>query len=96
MAPKSGRRNVARRTRDAFEAMQLAPTSVMLANASIQNATTLQGLPLGAAFDGFPAYLAASSCRYGTIPASAGMTHVAWSVECGSCFEAPPMEALAM
>jgi hypothetical protein len=34
----------------------------MLANASIQNAATLQGLPLGAAFDGFPAYLAASSC----------------------------------
>ena len=68
----------------------------MLANASIENATTLQGLPLGAAFDGFPAYLAAWSCPYGWIPASAGMTHVGWSAECGSCFEASPMEALAM
>jgi hypothetical protein len=35
----------------------------MLANAGIQNAATLQGLPLDAAFDGFPVYLAASWIR---------------------------------
>jgi hypothetical protein len=33
---------------------------VMLANASIQAATTPQGAPLCAAFDGFPAHVAAS------------------------------------
>jgi hypothetical protein len=46
----------------------------MLANASIQNATTLQGFPQCAAFDGFPAYLAASWRPHGWIPAFAGMT----------------------
>ena len=48
----------------------------MLANASIQNATTLEGLPLCAAFEGFPTYVAASSCPHGWIPAFAGMTNV--------------------
>ena len=37
-----------------------------IANASIQNTTTLQGL-LCAAFDGFPAYAVASSCPHGWI-----------------------------
>ena len=45
----------------------------MLANASIQNTATLQGL-LYAAFGGFPAYVVASSCPTGWIPAFAGMT----------------------
>src|SRR5271169_204839 len=49
-------------------------TWVMLANASIQNTTTLQGL-LYAAFGGFPAHVVASSCPHGWIPAFAGMTH---------------------
>src|SRR6202044_435101 len=51
-------------------------TYVMLANASIQNATTLQDLPLGSALDDFPVCAAASSCRHGWIPAFAGMTFV--------------------
>ena len=54
---------------------------VMLANASIQVATTLQGLPLCAAFDGFPAHVAASSCPQGWIPAFAGMTRVGLVVD---------------
>jgi hypothetical protein len=47
----------------------------MLANASIQNATTLQGL-LCAAFGGFPAHFVAWSCPNGRIQAFAGMTRV--------------------
>ena len=46
----------------------------MLANASIQNTTTLEGLPLCVAVDDIPAYVAASSCPHGWIPAFAGMT----------------------
>jgi hypothetical protein len=46
----------------------------MLANASIQNTTTPQGLPLGAAFDDFATCVAASSCPHGWIPGFAGMT----------------------
>ena len=46
----------------------------MLANASIQKTTTLQGLPLCAVFDGFLTYAAAQSCPHGWMPAFAGMT----------------------
>ena len=49
----------------------------MLANASIQNTTTLQGLLLCAAFNGLRAYVGPSSCPHGWIPAFAGMTGVA-------------------
>ena len=45
----------------------------MLANASIQAAATLQGLPLCAAFDDLLAHVGASSCPHGWIPALAGM-----------------------
>ena len=48
----------------------------MLANAGIQNTTTLQGLPLCAVFDELRAYVSASSCPHGWIPAFAGMTRV--------------------
>ena len=48
----------------------------MLANASIQNTTTPQVLPLCAAFDDFPAYVGASSCPHGWIRAFARMTRV--------------------
>ena len=41
---------------------------VMLADASIQNTTALQGLPLGAAFDDFATCVAASLCPDGWIP----------------------------
>jgi hypothetical protein len=51
-------------------------TCVMLANASIQDTTTLRGLSLCAALDEFPAHVAASSCPHGWIPAFAGMTRV--------------------
>jgi hypothetical protein len=49
----------------------------MLANASIQNTTTLQGLPLFIAFIDFPAWVAATAAsRF------RGDGHVlAWSVE---------------
>jgi hypothetical protein len=47
----------------------------MLANASIQNTTTLQGL-LCAAFGGFPAHVVSLVVSHGWIPAFAGMTHV--------------------
>jgi hypothetical protein len=43
---------------------------VVLANASIQAATTLQGLPLCAALDGSPSQAADSSCPRGWIPLS--------------------------
>ena len=46
----------------------------MLANASIQNTTTLQGL-LCAAFVGFPAYAAVSQSPTAGSPLFAGMTH---------------------
>jgi hypothetical protein len=46
----------------------------MLANASIQNTTTLQGL-LCAAFGGFPAHVVSLVVSHGWIPAFAGMTH---------------------
>ena len=45
----------------------------MLANARIQNTTTLQVLP-HCAFDDSRAYVSASSCPHGWIPALAGMT----------------------
>ncbi len=48
----------------------------MLANASIQNATTLEGLPLCAVFDELWAYVSALSRPHGWIPAFAGMTRV--------------------
>ena len=48
----------------------------MLANASIRNTTTPQVLPPCAALDDFPAYVGASSCPHGWIPAFAGMTRV--------------------
>src|SRR5277367_4280533 len=52
-----------------------ADTRVMLANASIQNVTTLQSLPPR---DGFLAQLAGSSCPHGWITAFAAMafTHL--------------------
>jgi hypothetical protein len=48
----------------------------MLANASIQNNHDAHKLPLCAALDDFPAYVGASSCPHGWIPAFAGMTRV--------------------
>jgi hypothetical protein len=48
----------------------------MLANARIEAAKTLQGLPPCAVFDESRAYVSASSRPQGWIPAFAGMTSV--------------------
>jgi hypothetical protein len=48
----------------------------MLANASIQEITTLQGFPLCAAFDDLRVYVGVSSCPHDWSPAFAGMSRV--------------------
>jgi hypothetical protein len=68
---------------------------VMFANASIQNTTTLQGLPLGAGFDDFATCVAASSFPHGWIPGLAVRSRgddACWlgASRCSSCFAASP------